>query len=37
MQTQLPAGVKEILDVNTGKLKHAGYGMGLEDTLYVNY
>jgi len=29
--------VKEILDVNTGKLKHAGYGMNLEDTLVVNY
>ena len=37
MQTELPAGVKEILDVNTGKLKHAGYGMNLEDTLVVNY
>lgn len=37
MQTQLPAGVREILDPQTGKLKHAGFGMNAEDTLLVNY
>lgn len=37
LQTKLPQGVTEILDPKTGKLKHAGYGMGMEDTLKVNY
>jgi hypothetical protein len=37
MQTQLPAGVKEILDTKTGQLKHVGYGKDSEDTLKVNY
>lgn len=37
MQTQLPEGVKEILDPQTGKLKYVGYGKNSEDTLLVNY
>jgi hypothetical protein len=37
LQPKLPEGVKEILDPQTGQLKHAGYGMDMEATLKVNY